>query len=392
MPHLRTRLVTSIIKKRFKLWPILGVLGVRQSGKSTLLREIIAPAIGASYKTMDSKTEKSRASKMPETFLEISDKSHPLIVDEVQKAPDLFDALKLHVDKKRYPGSYLISGSTEFSKKTGIRESLTGRIGTLQIYPLNLSEIYKGTFSSYFLKKTVTQSVLSLANWDKKLEWGGMPGICFLRSEQERNLTIQQWLETTCYRDIMNVDKGKFDGVLAFEILSALAKQEEPNSANVAKALAIDSRVASRYLEAFTSIFVTVKLRPHESGIGKDLFLITDSGIAHFLGASRNTLIRIHLLIEALSHFENAGLGKPIVKYYKSRKGAVVPLVFDWLGTRGSPTPIALNFAEHEAINQNHFKRLKAFQTRSQPFRLLYLMMARESYLDSGVEIYPLLS
>lgn len=97
MPHQRSRLLLPILVKRLKLWPILGVLGVRQSGKSVLLRDLAKPKINHSdYVTLDSKTQRERAALSPESFTEL-DGAKTLIIDEIQKAPDLFDALKLHV-------------------------------------------------------------------------------------------------------------------------------------------------------------------------------------------------------------------------------------------------------------------------------------------------------
>jgi len=74
------------------------------------------------------------------------------MIDEVQKAPNLFDAIKLRVDKKRIPGSYFLTGSSSFSSKIGIHESLTGRIAISHLHPLSLAELHAAPFRQ--LKKS----------------------------------------------------------------------------------------------------------------------------------------------------------------------------------------------------------------------------------------------
>src|SRR5437016_4484287 len=125
MAHTRKRLITGILQKRMKLWPVIGVLGARQSGKTTLLRDILCPVLKSRYVSLDSKTMRDQAQKAPELFLSTeAEEFENLIIDEVQKAPDLFDALKGEVDRRRKPGRFILSGSTQFSQKFGIRESL----------------------------------------------------------------------------------------------------------------------------------------------------------------------------------------------------------------------------------------------------------------------------
>jgi uncharacterized protein len=101
-----------------KLWPIMGVLGARQSGKTTLLRDIISNGLKSRYVSLDSKSLRDQAQRAPELFLSAeAEEFETLIIDEVQKAPDLFDALKAKVDLRRRPGQFILSGSPNFHKK-----------------------------------------------------------------------------------------------------------------------------------------------------------------------------------------------------------------------------------------------------------------------------------
>jgi uncharacterized protein len=395
MPHERPRVILHTLLKRLKLWPVVGIVGVRQSGKSVLLRKLLLPKIAGRYTTMDSLTLRSRAEASPEGFTEL-DQKQLQIIDEVQKVPNLFDSIKLHVDENRRPGMYVISGSTEFSKFTGIRESLTGRIGILRLYPLNLNELYYKNELGFYWTCPITrakevQASISLENFELKLNRGGMPGFCFIRNDLEFAASCDMWVETTCYRDLQQVQLGKLEGSLGQALLSEIARQTEPTAATLAKALRKDARVISRYLQAFEAILVIHRLEPHPTGVGKPIYTLCDVGIASHLGASRENLIKTHLLLEALTLFEAQGFGRPKVYYYRNEKTSRIPLVFDWQEKKSAPVSIAVQFQDSESLATRDFSSLHAFSKRAQwKGRLLMFSQTTRSYLEGSVEVVPL--
>lgn len=390
MPHKRDRNLLPILLKRIKLLPILGVVGARQSGKSVLLRDLLNPRIHGQYVTLDSKTSRSRAQRAPDAFARPLTRGS-LIIDEIQKVPDLFDSMKYHVDKSRRPGMYLVSGSTEFSKATGIRESLTGRIGLLRLYPMILSEIYAVDSGGHFLKPVLTNAKITLDQFEKKVDRGGMPGICFLRSEDEFQQMIQMWLEATCFRDLARVSSGKIDGELAMEILAAVAVEDEPTASNIAKRCHKDRRIVQRYLRAFQRIFVIHELKPHPAGVGKQEYLLFDSGIARYLGASRHSQIRAHLLNEVLATLEYSGIRRPTAGYYRNEKTSRIPIVLNWPVTSERFKTMALKFYDGEDPSKGDFAALDGFQTRvKEPIRMLLLTHAEEAYQEGNVLVAPL--
>lgn len=382
-----------LLSKRLKLWPILGLVGVRQCGKSTLIRDLLPHQITHSYQTMDSATQRQRAESSPEAYTALERGKGLFIIDEIQKVPALFDSIKLHVDEKRRPGMYLISGSTEFSKMTGIRESLTGRIGILHLYPMTLAELYKKPLlGQHFTSKKQTQP-LFLTQFDLKLSRGGLPGLCFLRNEDEFSAACDVWLETTCYRDLSQIEGRALSGALALEILMATAREEEATLSNIARAVKKDARIVGKYLDAFVAILVLHKLEPHRAGVGKAQYLLCDSGLAAHLGASRQTLIKTHLLIEALSSFENTGLGRPLIKTYRNEKTSRVPFIFEWASKR-LPN-MALTFFDGEAPSSKDMECLWAFSKRAGDYRLLFLTQTKEPYkevskLSPTIEVFSM--
>lgn len=397
MPHERPRLLLPILQKRMKLWPIIGVVGVRQSRKSVLLRSLLLPKIQGTYTTLDSLTQKTRAESSPEAFT-ATDPRHPKqvqIIDEIQKVPTLFDSLKLHVDENRRSGMYIISGSTEFSRLTGIRESLTGRIGVLHLYPLCLSELHNKELGTYWVRKiTANQEVsssLTLKDFETKLSKGGMPGLCFIRDELEYSASCDMWIETTCYRDLQQVHTGKLEGSLCQALLSEIARQDEPTLASLGKALKKDARVINRYIQALEAILVVYRIDPHAAGVGKAIYALCDVGLAAHLGGKRENLIKTHLLFEALALYESQGLGRPKVYYYRNEKTSRVPLIFDWQGKKNAPSSVALHFQDSEGVHSRDLSSLLAFSKRAHwQGRLLMLNQTKTSFVEGKVEVGPL--
>ena len=390
MPHQRKRIIQDILLKRLKLWPSLGIVGPRQCGKSTLLRDFIQHKMKSLYLSFDSKSARDRAMRSPESFSEPENKLL-MIIDEAQKVPDIFDAVKLHIDNQRRPGMFILSGSTAFSTLSGVRESLTGRMGVLHLYPFCLSEIHQKKFGSYYTGKKLSDAQISLKDFDRKIEKGGMPGFFFLRSDHEWSLSAQQWIETTCYRDLTSVVSKNFNPELAFNILSALVQLEFPIAAEVAAKLNRDARVIKRYLEAFCEILVLKKVNSHPLGVGKEHFVLIDSGICNYLGASRETCLRAHALVEALSHFEAMGLSRPEVLYYRSEKRSYIPLIFYWAAKRQH---LVVQISDAESPTRGELASVSSFQDKmkNSSDRYLLLNQASKSFVDKKmrIEFHPL--
>ena len=126
---------------RLKFARVVTLQGPRQCGKSTLTREWVTQWVkGSSYRTLDRLSDQEFARDNPESFLAQSEKAPLQIVDEAQKAPPLFDAIKAQVDENPRPGQFLLLGSTEFSRETQIRENLTGRISRQRLFTLTGAE------------------------------------------------------------------------------------------------------------------------------------------------------------------------------------------------------------------------------------------------------------
>lgn len=119
--------------------PVVLLNGARQTGKSTLAKAIASREYPAKYITLDDFTALSAARHDPSGFLAGLD--GPVIVDEVQKAPDLFPAIKAVVDRDRQPGRFFLTGSANVFLLPRLSESLAGRMEILTLWPFSQGEI-----------------------------------------------------------------------------------------------------------------------------------------------------------------------------------------------------------------------------------------------------------
>jgi len=118
--------------------PVVMLNGARQTGKTTLA-QAVSETTGAQYLTLDDAATLALASDDPTGF--VRNLSGPVVLDEVQKAPDLFPAIKLAVDRNRQPGRFLLTGSANVMTLPRLSESLAGRMEVIPLYPLSAGEL-----------------------------------------------------------------------------------------------------------------------------------------------------------------------------------------------------------------------------------------------------------
>ena len=126
-------------------FPVIGITGPRQSGKSTLTK---AAFPNKRYVTFDDKNMRELAKSNPSDF--ISAFPDGAIIDEAQKVPEIFDALKMHVDSSEYtPGKFILTGSSQFRLRQNMTDSMAGRAAFLKLLPFSVKELaHAGVCSS----------------------------------------------------------------------------------------------------------------------------------------------------------------------------------------------------------------------------------------------------
>lgn len=317
------------------------------------------------------------ADRSPDTYLESHGKAHPLMIDEAQKAPNLFDAIKLRVDEAPHPGQYVLLGSTEFSREVLVRESLTGRLGRVRIFPMNYQEL-RNFKTSY--KQPSRREFLEY------LERGGMPGIAFVRGQQERSELVSDWLRLICYRDLDQFKKMRLDGDLAMAVFEYVSKLEHPTLSELARAIRVGARKLDAHLRALEQLFAIYKIPIHPSARGKKaIYLPLDAAIAAHFGAPLRRKMQIFLLNERFCHNHYSGNSDVRFFYYRSRTVNSIDLIEEVRNKK----PVAYQILATEDFNRVDFELMKAFLSKNKNSSgILFAPVKREKRVD-GFTLTP---
>ena len=323
--HLRSRHIIDIIHKKARMLPLVGVLGPRQVGKSTLLRDLLTAKHEIPYFTLDRPEILREVRSKPEAFVlhHSENFSIPIIIDEAHKVPQLFDVLKVLADEKRTRGVIYLTGSVDFSHAAGVRETLTGRIGIARLYPMTIAELANRAFANTWSRpiRAAAKPVATSREIETWIERGGMPAICKFSDSSERATLISEWLQSVCYRDLPQLRGSRYEGAVALEILEMIAQNPEFSQADFAKQLGIDSRLVGKYLSALEALYVIYRIPPYKArrGSGFDRFYLFDAGIAAHLGASKKTCYTILLINEIRAQTEYSGSTRADIYFYALR-------------------------------------------------------------------------
>ncbi len=157
MNHYIPRLITDYLIRLTKHFPSVVVVGARQVGKSTLLQRVFPDH---SYVLFDPYEDIENARKDPDLFLD--NHSLPIILDEVQYAPEVISAVKRRIDRDRRPGQYLLTGSQQWGVMKRMAESMTGRTVILQLEPFSLGEMADNPPKKPWLEKWLSDPSRSM--------------------------------------------------------------------------------------------------------------------------------------------------------------------------------------------------------------------------------------
>ncbi len=340
MPHERHRHLKSVLQHLASLSPLVGLVGHRQVGKTTLLE-----AISRHYVTFDDEEVLASANTDPKSFVAALD-SPGTAIDECQLSERIFPALKERVRKDKRPGQLYLSGSVRFTSKKLIRESLTGRIMTADLLPLSLSELDRTE-----LPDLVPRMLRARRFTDLKLPalparehrrrmrlveqydaCGGLPGACFIRNPRLRTQKILDQLETILDRDLRQIHDTTLTLPELLRLLRelALADGTTANYAQLRRATGITPVTQKKLLFALEATFVIRPVAIEGDYRGSALFF-EDHAEATVLAQDRLSTdqrwagLVMRNLREQLSYRlgENAEIFQ-----YRTRAGVTVPFAF----------------------------------------------------------------
>lgn len=345
---MKPRTLASAIQRAAKTFPAIVVTGPRQSGKTTLLKALYAKT--HKFVTLEDPDTRLRASVDPRSFLDTN--RPPVIIDEIQYAPELLSYIKTSIDERRKPGQWLFTGSQNFALMQGVSESLAGRAAIFSLLPFSYSERLgigeKSLSPSKFLKISITHgnaqkktTRISLADTILR---GNYPEIAS-RKSVDRKLWSGSYIATYLERDVRALANiGDLNQFERFLRLAATRTGTILNLSDMARDIGISVTTAKRWLSALEASYQVYLLYPYYRNIGKRIvkspkMYFNDTGLASYLlglhtketlinsphfGALFETLIITDFWKRFLHHGES-----PTLYYLRTRDGLEVDLVLE---------------------------------------------------------------
>ena len=338
MAHNRKRHIDDVMDTVLKHSPVVGLFGHRQVGKTTWIN-----ARAGEYVTLDQASEVALLKSNPENYL--LNRKEPFAIDEAQIEPLLFPALKEAVRNKAKPGQFVITGSVRFSSRKQIRESLTGRIISWEMLPMDLGELYSLGLSHSLARLAGSANIeLDLkprfAFTDKHfrqyLEYGGLPGLFAIRNEVARKQKFELQVETLLERDLRLIVDTKISYDSLRRLLVELANNQlEPFEIYpLARATQISVPTLMGLMRAFEAMYL-IRWIPSVGSSKKKSYIFEDQGEASHLQtkpiSEHHDFIRfLYANLRTQWHYQNKH--KIHAVQMRSRTGQWIPLILKGLG------------------------------------------------------------
>lgn len=233
--------------------PVTAIVGPRQSGKSTLAEELLLAEGDWTSVTFDDPMALGFAKRDPDSFL--TQHQPPLIIDEVQRLPELILPLKKQVDHNRRPGSYVLTGSANIFDQPEVADSLAGRVEQIELLPLTQAEI-EGSQDENFLDLAFERTLSSKGKSDDPLVLpriirGGFPEPVMRQSAEDRRAWHESYIRAMLDRDVR--DQARLAGISELPRLLRLVAAKSSDLLNTA-GLARDSGMKETTLHRYWDI------------------------------------------------------------------------------------------------------------------------------------------
>ena len=332
-----------------KSYSAILLTGPRQSGKTTMLRRLAEEEnIGRDYVTLDDLTQRQMAKNDPALFLQLH--KPPILIDEVQYAPELFTYIKIYVDEHQHPGDFWLTGSQIFRLMQGVQESLAGRVALLHMSPLSQREIIAASAAPFIpeFERLLDQSrdiaPVTTPELFHRLWLGSMPGLAS-GYFTERNDFYSSYVTNLIERDVRNIS-GNIDVLKFYCFLSAVAARTAQllNYNALAEDADIDIPAAKGWINILETLGIVFLLHPYSNNVLKRTIktpkvYFYDTGLVCYLtrwsspevaecGAMNGALLENYTVSEIMKSYQNAGL-EPYIYFYRDRDAKEIDVLLE---------------------------------------------------------------
>ena len=331
-------------------YPVLLITGPRQVGKTTMLEHLMEiEGRNRTKVTLDDLTERELAKTDPKMFFQIH--QPPLLIDEVQYAPELFPYIKIMVDAQHSPGDFWLTGSQLFKMMEGVQESLAGRVALLHLSPLSQGEIMGHKECGPFTldlralnERQKYRTTLDTPAIFQHIFQGGMPALVS-GAYKDSNIFYSSYIDTYMERDVRRLSSS-IDGLKFFKFLRATAARasQQINYKGIADDAEIDQSTAKSWLHVLEALGIIFLLHPYSNNVLKRTIstpklYFYDSGLVCYLtrwssaetameGAMSGALLENFTVSEIIKTYQNAG-HEPYLYYYRDKDAREIDLLLE---------------------------------------------------------------
>lgn len=342
-----SRHAEQTVLKLGKMFGSVLVTGPRQAGKTTMLRNVLGEI---RYVTMDDAILRAAAVESSRTFL--MDNPPPVFYDEIQKAPELFEQMKISLDESHKKGQYYLSGSQAFQMMKNVSESLSGRIGIVTLLGLSLRERMGVRLTDSFLPteeyfaKRGQELPFDIDREIWNLIWRGSMPELWLNPDFDWQMYYGSYVSTYVERDVKELahvgDEVKFTRFMA---VLAARNGQLLNLQSVAKEVGISQPTADRWLSVLAASHLIYLLMPYSNNLTNravktpKLYFL-DTGLAAYLcrwntvdvlknGAMAGEYFEAFVISEILKSYYNRGITNPSLYFYRDKDKREIDLLIE---------------------------------------------------------------
>jgi predicted AAA+ superfamily ATPase len=354
--------------------PVILINGARQTGKSTLVKELLLST--HTYWTLDDLSVLSAIKKDPMGF--VSNLSFPVILDEVQRAPEIFLPIKMIVDQKRTPGQFILTGSANVLMLPKLADSLAGRMEIHTLWPLSQGEItdtHGDIIENLFnMEKLYTTESLDLDSLIKRIMRGGYPEIQKRPTQNRQSEWFNSYIATILQKDIW--DLSRIEGIVEFPALFNLLATRVGtlvNASEISRALGMSNTTLKRYFSLLEKIYFIYQLPSWSKNFTKRLvrapkLYLNDTGLLTYLlgsdeeGLRQNPTILGHVLenfvvMELLKKSTWSRVPTNLY-HYRTASGQEVDIILEARDSR----VVAIEVKLSKTVQPSDFKGINVFE------------------------------
>lgn len=345
--HYISRNLETVVKQVTLEYPVVLVTGSQQVGKTTMLQKLME-GTERRYVTLDDLNERSLAKTDPEMFLQLH--KPPVLIDEVQYAPELFTYIKIYADSHQEPGAFWLTGSQVFKLMHGVQESLAGRVAVLSMTPLAQAELCQAPMSPFQIElselvaRAEVRQVADTEEIFERIYRGSMPAIASGKNSNSQ-IFYSSYLSTYIQRDVKELSDA-VDALKFLRFMTAVAARcsQMLNVAEIAQDADINQKQAKDWLQILETLGIIFYLHPYSNNLLKRLvktpkLYFYDSGLVCYLtrwssaevlqsGAMNGAILENYVVSEIAKTYLNSGK-EPYMYYYRDKDAREIDIVLE---------------------------------------------------------------